>query len=83
MLLHILDGGEISLKMTGVTELVELESKRKIIINADEIRDAYSKSVEHYIDSLQSGCAALGIDYSLTDTSTPVNETIYLRSISR
>ena len=82
MLMHILDNGEINLKMTGVTELKELESGSKIIINTDEIRDAYSKSVEYYIDSIQSGCAALSIDYSINDTSTPVNEAIYQRTVS-
>ena len=81
MLMHILDNGEINLKMTGTTELKELESGSKIIINADEIRDAYSKSVEHYISNIQSGCAALQVDYSLNDTSKPVNEAIYQRTI--
>lgn len=81
MLMHILDSGELNLKITGMTELKELESGSKIIINADEIRDAYSKSVESYIDSIQAGCAALSVDYSVNETSKPVNEAIYLRTI--
>lgn len=80
MLMHVLDSGEINLKMTGITELKELESGSKIIINADEIRDAYSKSVEHFIASIQSGCAALQVDYSLNDTGKPVQEAIYQRT---
>lgn len=81
MLMHILDSGELNLKITGITELKELESGAKIIINADEIRDAYSKSVECYIDGIQAGCAALCVDYSVNDTSKPVNEAIYLRTV--
>jgi uncharacterized protein (DUF58 family) len=81
MLMHVLDSGELNLKMTGVTELRELESGSKIIINTDEIRDAYSKSVESYIEGIQAGCAALSVDYSLNDTATPVNEAIYQRTV--
>lgn len=77
MLMHILDSGEINLKMTGVTELKELETGEKIIINTDEIRDAYSKSMENYISGIQSGCAAMQIDYYLNDTAKPANEAIY------
>ena len=80
MLLHILDGGELNLKMNGLIELKELETGSKIIVNTDEIRDAYSKSVEHHIAGIQAGCASLSIDYSMNDTTNPVCETIHQRT---
>jgi hypothetical protein len=83
MLMHILDGGELSLKIGGISELMELETGSKIIINADEIRDAYSKSVEYYIDVIRSGCVALSVDYSLNNTSKPVNEAIHQRAVNK
>ncbi len=81
MLMHVLDPCELMLKMPGINELQELETGKRMLVNADEIRDAYSASVEHYIQTIRAGCASLSVDYSLNNTSVPAVEAIHKRTL--
>ena len=80
MVMHVMDGSEVRLMFDGMSELEEIESARRMQINADEIREAYREAVEHYVDCLRSGCASLGVDYSLNETSVPAIEAVHRRS---
>lgn len=78
--LHTLDPGELRLNFTGHAELRELETREKMVIEADEIKDAYAREVERYLTEIRQGCADCYADYNLVDTRRPVEDTIQLRA---
>jgi uncharacterized protein (DUF58 family) len=77
---HLLDPGELRLSMTGMTEIRELETGRKLLIEPDQLRDAYNREVEHYIDEIRRGCANGLANYLLVNTATPIIEAIHRRA---
>lgn len=76
-ILHILDTSELRLNFSGVTELRELETGNRIIINPDDIRERYAYQVDQYLDTLRRGCTDVAANYYLVDTRLPIEETIY------
>jgi hypothetical protein len=83
MILHILDDNEIRFAMSGLTELRELETGHKLIVDADDIKGTYQQAVERHLDSLRRGCMNCRADYHLLNTSQPVDETLFMRIASR
>ncbi|MBI4025021.1 MAG: DUF58 domain-containing protein, partial [Verrucomicrobia bacterium] len=55
---HILDAAEIQFPFHGLVELKELETGRKILINADEIRGRYARQVESYFEEMRRAASA-------------------------
>lgn len=78
--LHVLDGGELVLPFDGLVELRELETARKMVVEASEIKDAYVRTVEHYLDTLRRGCTDCLADYFVMDTKLPVEEALHRRA---
>lgn len=76
MVMHVLDRGERALSFGGVAELRELETGSRLVIEVDEIKDAYSSAVEQYLDEIRSGCAECLAEHHLLDTRTPVEEAL-------
>jgi uncharacterized protein (DUF58 family) len=74
IVLHVLDPGEQRLSFGGVVELRELETGARMVVEADEIRDAYRAAVERYVNVLRLGCTECMGDYRLVDTRHPVEE---------
>lgn len=79
MVLHTLDAAELSLNFSGLAELRELETGARLTVHADEIRDAYAREVEKYLDELRRGCLGSLADYQLMDTRTPVGEALHAK----
>jgi uncharacterized protein (DUF58 family) len=79
--LHVLDPGEVRLSFAGHAELRELETHAKLVIEADELRDAYAREVDRYLAELRQGCADLPAEYHLVDTRRPVEEALQLRAV--
>ena len=78
--MHLLDPGEIRLNFTGLVELRELETSQKLVLQADEIREAYTAEVERYIEQLRRGCTDCLADYHLVDTRKPIEEALHMRA---
>ena len=78
--LHVLDGGELRLPFTGHAELRELETRQKMVIEADELRDAYAHEVDRYLTEIRQGCLDCFADYHLVDTRRPIEESLHLRA---
>jgi len=78
--LHTLDPGELRLTFTGHAELRELETRAKMVIEADEIKDAYAREVDRYLTELRQGCAQTNAEYHLVNTRHPIEEAIQLRA---
>ncbi|MDD5262819.1 MAG: DUF58 domain-containing protein [Methylacidiphilales bacterium] len=78
--LHILDGAEIALPLHGLVELRDMESGEKLLIEADEIRAEYSRSVQGYIGEISRLCVGCGAAYYTVDTRTPMLEALAKRA---
>lgn len=78
--LHVLDGGELALPFDGLVELRELETAKKMVVEASEIKEAYGRSVARYLDTLQRGCTDCLADYFLMETKLPVEEALHRRA---
>jgi uncharacterized protein (DUF58 family) len=79
LVLHVLDPAELQPNLTGWMELRELETGSRLIIQGDELREAYGREVERYLEELRRGCVGCLADYRLVDTQTPVEEALHLR----
>jgi len=78
--LHVLDGGELALPFDGLVELRELETSRKLVVEATEIKTAYARAVERHLDALQRGCTDCMADYFRMETRMPVEEALHRRA---
>jgi uncharacterized protein (DUF58 family) len=74
VVLHVMDPGERRLSMGGVAELRDMETGERLLIEIDEIRDAYDDAVRGYLDELRHGCTECMSDYHLIDTSNAVQD---------
>jgi uncharacterized protein (DUF58 family) len=77
---HVLDGAEIALPMHGLVELRDLESDEKLLIEADEIRAEYSRSVQGYLAEISRLCISCGAAYYTVDTRTSMLEALAKRA---
>lgn len=76
IVLHVLDRGERRLSFGGVAELKDLETGGRLVVEADDIREAYRQSVERYLNDLRLVCAECLADYHMVDTRIPVEESL-------
>jgi uncharacterized protein (DUF58 family) len=79
--LHVLDGAELSLTLTGRVDLKELETGARLMVDTDELRDAYNHEVQLYLEELRRGCADCSATYRLIDTRQPLEEALQFRGL--
>jgi uncharacterized protein (DUF58 family) len=79
-LLHVLDPAELELPMSGLVEVVALETRDKIVVDFRQIRDAYLEQMHQYLEQLRRGCQEIRADYLLAPTHTDVYDVILKRS---
>ncbi|HPA20867.1 MAG TPA: DUF58 domain-containing protein, partial [Verrucomicrobiae bacterium] len=77
---QVLDPGELELGLDGLAELTELETGRRLLVDAGEMRDSYRKAVERHLDRLRHGCTQSMVDYLQVSTRMPVEEAVHLRA---
>ncbi len=76
MIFHIMDRGERRLSFRGMAELVDLESKRRLVLDVDEIRDAYQTAVALHQETLRTACTNCLASYHLIETTQPVESVL-------
>ncbi len=74
--LHVMDAAERLLSYEGVMEFQELETSECMVVEIDEIRQAYRAAVDRFLNRLRLECAECLADYHLLDTRTPVVEAL-------
>lgn len=77
---HVLDPAELHLPLTGLAEVVALETREKLTVDFRQIRDAYLAQVHRYLEQMQRGCQEVRADYVLAETKTEVYDAILRRS---
>lgn len=81
VVLHVMDPGERKLTLGGVAELRDMETGERLLVEIDEIREAYGDAVRGYLEELRHGCTECMADYHLVDTSNAVQDE--LRALER
>ncbi len=70
---HTLDPYELEFPFKGTWQFDGLESDEELITQPERIRDDYLKNLSRFLESLRSGCIGSHVDYTLVDTSHPLD----------
>jgi uncharacterized protein (DUF58 family) len=73
VVLHTLDPYELEFPFKGAWQFEGLENEDPLTTQPERIRDAYLKNLNTYLEAFRNGCAGAGIDYTLIDTSRPLD----------
>jgi len=70
---HVMDRGERKLSFGGVADLRDLETKARLVLDVDEVREAYEVAVVRHQETLRAVCADCLASYHLIETTQPVH----------
>lgn len=77
---HLMDPAELTLPMSGLVELEDMEGGGRMTVECEEVRDMYMQQVNRHMDRIRRNCLNMQMDYLFSDTTTPVHEFILKRS---
>jgi uncharacterized protein (DUF58 family) len=77
IVMHVLDNHEIEFPYDDASNFQDLESDEKIPIVPYALRDKYRQLVQDHISSLSALMSQNRIDYSLFNTSKPLDEALF------
>lgn len=82
---HLFDPVELNFDYAGMTEFVELESDKRMLVLPSLVRKEYQKAVRAYIEEMRKACSGINVEYQVLDTSTPFDVALatYLHKRSR
>ncbi|MDG1670557.1 MAG: DUF58 domain-containing protein, partial [Akkermansiaceae bacterium] len=70
---HTLDPHELKFPFKGAWQFDGLEGEEELITQPERIREDYLTNLNAYLGQLQSGCIGSGVDYTLVETSRPLD----------
>jgi uncharacterized protein (DUF58 family) len=70
---HTLDPYELEFPFKGTWRFDGLESEEEVITQPERIRDDYLANLNKYLEELRTGCMGSHVDYTLIDTSRPLD----------
>lgn len=71
LLLQVLDPDELNLPPVSVAKFQDMETGEEVQVEPEEIRKAYRKNMEHFLDGIACEADRRQIGYSLVDSSKP------------
>jgi uncharacterized protein (DUF58 family) len=78
---HVLDNAEIEFPFQGLIEFRDLETRERMQLRAEVMREAYLAKFNEFIERYRRECTKAKIDYQLVNTQTPFERMLaaYLR----
>jgi len=73
VVMHTLDPYELTFPFKGTWRFEGLELEEPLTTQPERIRADYLANVKAYLEAFRSGCIGAGIDYTLVDTSRPLD----------
>lgn len=70
---HTLDPHELKFPFKGTWQFDGLEGEEELTTQPERIREDYLTNLNAYLEQLQSGCIGSGVDYTLVETSRPLD----------
>ena len=80
---HVLDPHERSFPYDGLTQFEALESGNRVLVNPAAIRRDYLARMDAFLAGARSKLAQAGVDYHLTATDKPLEQTLLELLIAR
>ncbi|HVL66008.1 MAG TPA: DUF58 domain-containing protein [Vicinamibacterales bacterium] len=77
VLFHLLDPAELEFPYDDASAFEDLESGEQIPIVPQALRDEYRRMIRAHVDALAQRCTASRIDYTLLDTSKPLDHALF------
>ena len=77
MVLHIMDNFELTFPFMDAAQFEDMENKRKMHIIPEYLRSQYLTIINEHIARLRKETAGARIDYTLMDTTKPVDEALF------
>jgi uncharacterized protein (DUF58 family) len=73
---HLLDKDELDFPFEEVSRFHDLEEDLELLTDPRAIRKAYLKAIASLIDTYRAGCGINHVDYSLLNTSDPLDQVL-------
>ena len=83
VVLHVLAPEELTLPYEGLTMFEGLEGDHKLLANPSAIRAEYIAKMTGFLDRVRTELGKAGVDYHLTPTDRPLDETLQAVIASR
>jgi uncharacterized protein (DUF58 family) len=83
IVLHVLDAAELEFPFQRATLFRGLEGLPEVLAEPHGVRRAYLDALKRFLDRIQSGCRAAGIDYQLARTDQPLDAPLRQLLIAR
>lgn len=77
ILFHILDDYELNFPFQNMTEFEDLETAKKLNVIPGNLRKEYLQLVQGHVAALEEECAAIGVDYTLMNSSQPLDHGLF------
>jgi len=77
---HVLDPAELRLPAAGLVEIMALETRDKLTVDLQDIRESYLEQIRLYLDELRRGCMNVRAEYLLAETKNEVFDLLMERS---
>jgi uncharacterized protein (DUF58 family) len=77
MTFHIMDDFELTFPFEDMAQFEDMETKEKLHVIPEYLRDQYLKVVGAHIDTLKKGLKSVQIDYTLMNTSKPLDAGLF------
>jgi len=77
LIFHVLDKAELEFGYEDASRFRDMESSEELPIVPESFRKQYKKLMSDHIEALRSHFSANRIDYSVVDTSKPLDEALF------
>ena len=77
IIFHILDDYELSFPFENMTEFEDLETTKKLNVVPGHLRKEYLKLMNGHVAAFESEFAAIGVDYTLMNSSKPLDHGLF------
>ena len=77
ILFHILDPGELELRADAPVQLEDMETAERLEVVPEYMAQQYQKLLQEHIQTLQHECRSSRIDYTMLDTSKPLDHALF------
>jgi uncharacterized protein (DUF58 family) len=74
---HVLDPAEITFPYNEPSRFVDVESGDEMPVVPEKFAEEYRKLIRDHIEAIRSKCSESRIDYTLLDTSKPLDEALF------
>jgi uncharacterized protein (DUF58 family) len=73
---HVLDRDELTLPFEGTTVFESMEDDRRLLAEPADVRKAYLREVERFVEDYRRGLAEGDVEYHLVDTTRPPSDVL-------